>query len=183
MKKEELVKLIRKIVKEEVVNVVSDIVPTLLSEVVAEHLIDNTGSKHTIVSENKEQTLSELIGIPKRINKPKYANNPTLNDILQNTQPLSAVEAQNGMLSPAQMMAQQYESRQMDSAEWEPSVENQSTVGVPLVEQTAGLDVSTIKLLTKNASKALEKSKQISEQRQPSNINFDIPQPINSRNG
>ena len=124
---------------------------------------------------------------------------------------MSVTEAQGGMLSPAQMMAQKYESQQMDNMvsenvesldNWSPTTMKtpndfdnklnsvvpqqprqqitpppQAASGVPLAEQPVELDMSTIASLTKNASKAVKKSQQISQQNRPSNINFEAPQP------
>ena len=76
MKKDQLVNLIRGIVKEEVVGI-NEVVPTLLAEVVAEQMIEpQQQSKKPIVSENSQPSLAEMIGMPSTPkNEVKYTDN------------------------------------------------------------------------------------------------------------
>ena len=60
MKKDQLVNLIRGIVKEEVVGIMAEVVPTLLAEVVAEQMIEpQQQSKKPIVSESSQPSLGK----------------------------------------------------------------------------------------------------------------------------
>jgi DnaJ-domain-containing protein 1 len=120
MKKEQLQKVLRPIIKEEVAKVVADVLPGLLAEGMA---ILQEQQQFTSVkkpsSPVQKQSLMDMID-PGRKNIPKqserrFSNDPLLNEILSQTTGLNASEG----MSPAAMMAEQYEGNNIQQMMYE----------------------------------------------------------------
>jgi len=125
MKKEQLKNILRPLIKEEVIRVVSEVLPELMAEGMA--ILDEQRSKQTTVSTSpkpsQRQSLKELMGtsMPKK-EEIVYSSDPVLNEILKNTQ--GGVPMGDNM-SPAMMMAEQYNNQSMmEMMEQEPLVDS-----------------------------------------------------------
>lgn len=77
MKKSEFTKLVRPLIKEELYKILGEVLPSLLSEVVAEQVVPNEPT--TIKPSSKKQTKSSQQSV-------KFSSNPLLNEILNQTQ-------------------------------------------------------------------------------------------------
>lgn len=90
MKKEQLQKILRPIIKEEVSKVIADVLPSLLADaiVIQQEQLNEQKQQSVQPQQPRKQSLAEMIGIPtaNKQQKPKInTQNPLLNEVLSQT--------------------------------------------------------------------------------------------------
>lgn len=200
MKKDQLEKILRPLIKEEVLKVINSVLPSLLAEAVVLQ---------------QEQTIAPTPTMAQMVNQPpqhrpmvnesvKFSDNPVLNEILQQTTPGFA-GADN--MTPAQMMAEQNDLSNMNAMmqdmgpmddynpnmpamppqmQQHPQVQMQpqnamaaqsmlpdvDTSGGQSTVSAADLDPATMNALTRDYSGMMKAVDQKQKQKGPSNIDF-----------
>ena len=211
MKKDQLIKMLRPLIKEEVTKIIREVVPSLLAEVVseiqlpAESAVSRQRSTTNRPVKTQRDTLKEMLGYdskPKEQTKQQFTTDPMLNDLLNETNSLTSHEQSSGITSPALQYANEYENNQlnemsMDDSSGEhnfnsmkplngygskmesliPTTDASGNASAVTAEDLAATAPGVMAALTKDYSSVIAKSKEISSQKAPSNINFEAPLP------
>ena len=171
MKKEEFKKLVRPIIKEELYKVLSDVLPSLLAEVVSKEIVSN--------QQPRPQTTSTQ---PRQPQKPvmKISNNPLLNEVFNQTKGgisdgSELVGLDGGMPTIGEMM-QNPMDHMMESSDVSFGESDVFSVGdhgqYVELEQLEEIAPAVAKALTKDYSQLMKAVDSKRVQSQPSNIDF-----------